>query len=340
MLPEQSSDPFGERIPLLRCKAVHVLGARFRFESNDPALLQLVAAAYQGLPRHRLSARTPEVRVSLLASPVHSTAPARTPRRLAGREQPLPLDLLQASGFLGGVTPTSHSVILSPSQRTGLVVVPRQMLRFPYHVRYELIEFAVFTLAARVQHLVPLHAACVGIGGRGLLLMGPSGAGKSTVALQCLLQGFDFLAEDSVFVAPHSLLATGVANFLHVRADSVAWLGRSREASLIRRSPTIVRRSGVRKFEVDLRQNPFRSARAPLKITGVVFLSPRRAGSQPLLRSLSRPEARTAMTREQGYAAIQPQWQAFSNKLAGLNTFELRRGDHPREAAEVLAALL
>jgi hypothetical protein len=57
------------------------------------------------------------------------------------------------------------------------------MLRFPYHARYELIEFAVFTLAARAQGLVPLHAACVGEEGRGLLLMGESGAGKSTASL-------------------------------------------------------------------------------------------------------------------------------------------------------------
>jgi serine kinase of HPr protein (carbohydrate metabolism regulator) len=55
-----------------------------------------------------------------------------------------------------------------------------------YLTRYELIEFAVFTLAQRVQGLVPLHAACVGRAGRGLLLMGGSGAGKSTLALHCL----------------------------------------------------------------------------------------------------------------------------------------------------------
>src|SRR5258708_6306038 len=100
------------------------------------------------------------------------------------------------------------------------------MLRFPYHIRYELIEFAVFMLACRAQRLVPMHAACVGLDGRGILLMGPSGSGKSTVALHCLLAGFDFLSEDSVFVASKSMGATGVANFLHVREDSLRWLGR------------------------------------------------------------------------------------------------------------------
>ena len=93
-----------------------------------------------------------------------------------------------------------------------MVVTPR-MLRFPYHTRYELIEFAVFTLAARVQRLVALHGACVGRAGRGVLLLGPSGAGKSTVTLQCLIEGLGILSEDSVFVTPDTLLATGVSNF-------------------------------------------------------------------------------------------------------------------------------
>src|SRR5258708_36266490 len=131
------------------------------------------------------------------------------------------------------------------------------MLRFPYHTRYEVIEFAVFTLASRAQRLVPLHAACVGLDGRGILLMGPSGSGKSTVALQCLLDGFDFLSEDSVFVAPNSMRATGTANFLHVREDSLCWLGRSRARSMIRNSPIIRRRSGAGQFERDLPRGAF-----------------------------------------------------------------------------------
>ena len=110
------------------------------------------------------------------------------------------------------------------------------MLRFPYHTRYELIEFAVFTLASRVQGLVPLHGACVGRAGSGVLLLGPSGAGKSTVTLQCLIEGLGFLAEDSVFVVPDTLLATGVSNFLHVRADSLRWIA---QRSSVTKNPPI-----------------------------------------------------------------------------------------------------
>ncbi len=337
MLPDILSDPFGERTPLLSGKPLQLLGGRFRFDSNSADLLRLVDSAYAGLPGHRLSAEAPDLRVSLLLMP---PARARASNIRARASEPPPLAMLHGASLLAGATESSNFVVMSPREGAAVVVVSAQMLRFPYHTRYELIEFAVFTLAARVQRLVPLHAACVGRGGRGILLMGPSCAGKSTVALHCLLNGFDFLAEDSVFVAPDGMLATGVANFLHVRADSLGWLGRSREATAIRRSPVIRRRSGVEKFEVDLRRRRFSLAKSPLKIVAVVFLSAQTIVAQPLLRRLSESEVRANLAREQAYGAGQPQWRLFSRNISCIAAFEMRRGRHPLEAVEALRSLL
>lgn len=332
-VPDLFSDPFGERSPIIAQEHFQLLGGRFQFESTSPQLLRLVNSAYLGLPRHRLSAVAPRLRVRLLLS-------AREQPHPRGRSEPPPLSMLSGPGYLGGATDSSNVVVLSPSERTALVVLSRQMLRFPYHARYEYIEFAVFTLASRCQELVSLHAACVGRGGRGILLMGPSGSGKSTVTLHCLLQGFDMLAEDSVFVAPDTMLATGVANFLHVRSDSLRWLGKTREAAAIRKSPVIRRRSGVRKFEVDLRRGAYRLAASPLKISAVVFLSPQSAGDRSLLKSLSKSDLLAKLTAAQAYAANQPKWVAFCKSVSGLNAFELRRGNHPVEAVDTLRALL
>jgi hypothetical protein len=248
--------------------------------------------------------------------------------------------MFNGAGFLGSATPSSTFVVLSPQERTGLVSVSAELLRFPYHLRYEVIEFTVFTLACRAQGLVPLHAACVGLNGRGILLMGTSGAGKSTVALQCLLEGFDFLSEDSVFVEPKSMRATGVANFLHVRADSLRWLGRSRVRSIISGSPAIRRRSGIEKFEVDLRRKEFSLAKSPLKIIGVAFLSPRSGGPGPLLKPLSRSETLARLEREQAYGESLPQWHSFRRNLLRLGGFEMLRGPHPAAGAQALRSLL
>jgi hypothetical protein len=152
--------------------------------------------------------------------------------------------------------------------------------------------------------------------------------------------GFDVLSEDSVFVAPDTMLATGVANFLHVRADSLGWLGRSREAGAIVKSPVIQRRSGVKILELDLRCERFQLAKSPLKLVGVVFLSPEKAGNGPLLKPLPKSALRANLALEQAYGASQPQWRTFSKNISRLAAFELRRGRHPLEAVEGLRSLL
>jgi len=328
-VPELYSDPFGEGSTAPFCRDLHLLGAQFRFESNSSKLLRLVDSAYAGVPQQRLSRAVPHLRVRLeLTAAEHITS----------RAEPPPLQMLSGAGLLGGATQSSNFVVVSPQDRAALVAVSPRMMRFPYHTRYELIEFAVFTLAARAQKLVSMHGACVGLGDRGVLLMGPSGAGKSTVTLQGLLEGLSFLSEDAVFVTPDTLLATGVPNFLHVRADSLKWVA---VAAKIRKSPMIQRRSGVRKYEVDLRAGGYTLARQPLRIRSVVFLSARKARpGQRLLVRLSRAQALRRLIAEQAYAAGQPTWAVFERNVGKLPCFELLRGQHPGESVAAIREIL
>jgi hypothetical protein len=329
--PDISSDPFKERSRNTRTLRIQILGAQFHFESTSQELLILVAAAYAGLPRHALGRPLTKMHVRLeLASSV----------RMGAHDAPSPLALISGAGLLCGATDRSSFVVVSPAARSALVLVPREMLNYPYHARYELIEFAVFTLAQRVQRLVPLHAACVGHAGRGLLLMGGSGAGKSTLALHSLLHGLDFVSEDSTFVTCDTLRATGVANFLHVRADSLDYLGRGADAASIRKSPIIQRRSGIAKFEFDLRHTRHRLAAAPLKLRVLIFISKDRVTTRPLLAPLTRSRVLRYLTASQPYAASLPEWPKFEERAAKLPAFELRRGRHPQEAVIELQALV
>jgi len=340
-ISELFPDPFEEGSAARLHRDIHVLGARIRFESNSEELLRLVDSAYAGLPRHELSPIVPQLRVRLVLT---------SPERKRAGAAPAALQMMSGAGLLAGATAASNFVAVSVHERGALVVVSPRMLRFPYHTRYELIEFAVFTLAARAQRLVAMHGACVGRAGTGVLLMGPTGAGKSTLTLQCLLEGLEILAEDSVFVTPDTLLASGVSNFLHVRADSLRWIAARRTAAKIRQSPVIRRRSGVRKYEIDLRAGKYPLAERPLKIGAIVFLSSqsasrRSASSQsaarpPLLRPLLRKEALPMLVHEQAYAANQPPWAAFVRSVKRLPFFEMRRGEHPSEAVAALRELI
>jgi hypothetical protein len=333
---EPAADPFQEhRQPALRASA-HLLGGEFHFETDSQELLRLVKQAFGKLPAHKLPGSGSPFVVRLVLT---RAARQRTVKQAS--IEPPPLRTAAGSTILCGALESANFVAVAAKDREALIMVSADMLQFPYHVRYELLEFAVYTLAARAQRLVPLHGACVGAAGRGLLLLGPSGAGKSTLSLHCLLEGFDFVAEDSVLLRPSGLLATGLANFLHIRADSLDLLPRAgAAASAIRSSPLIRRRSGVQKLEIDLRQRHFRLAPAPLQIAAVVMVSARRAGGHSLLTPVRGAVLLEQLAATQRYAANQPGWAAFTSKLARVPCFELCRGSEPLESVNALRELL
>jgi hypothetical protein len=333
-LAEPIEDPFQERHRYLLRESAQLMGGEFRFETDSPRLLKIVRQAYSGLPSHRLSNSAPRCVVRLALSAIE-----RRPAISIDGEPP-PIRQLSANGILCGVMDGANFIALDPQQRSALLVMSPDMLGFPYHVRYEMLEFAVYVLASRVQRLVPLHAACIGRGGRGILLLGSSGAGKSTVSLHCLIHGLDFLAEDSVLVRPEGLMATGVANFLHIRPDSLRFVDDTHSLSAIRKSRVIQRRSGIKKFEIDLRHQRFRLARDPLRISAVVFVSPRHGSPGSLLRPIAKARLLAQLGSSQRYAASQPGWSTFCREVSRLPAFELRRGSHPLRAVEALEQLL
>ena len=328
-------DPFGERGGGALRTRLQLLGGRFEFETDSVRLLRLVRLAYAHLPPHRLAAIVPRFRVRLTLLPAGLR---RRGSRL--RAEPPPVRALAAEGILCGAIEGAGFVSLNPQKRSALIVVPHELLRYAYHVRYELLEFAVYVLAARAQRLVPLHAGCVGLRDKGILLIGSSGAGKSTLVLQCLLAGLDFLAEDSVLVQPRTLRATGVANFLHLRPDSLRFLDRPTQAAVRLNAVGIRRRSGIKKLEIDLRTTAFPLAAMPARIRALLFLSKRRAGTGPLAVRLNRSVVLARLAASQRYAAHQPGWGEFRRRVSTLPAYELRRGTHPGDSVEVLRQLL
>ena len=324
----QARDPFVEDWRPRYRRRMGVLGSPVDFTSNSRELMRLAEHAFGGLPAHRLTKSGTPLRVYLkLANSAPALAAAVPPR----------VELGSGAGMLYGNMDAVNFALIAPRENAALVSVSRAMLRFGYHVRYELIEFAVLTLAARVNNLVALHAACVGAHGDGALLLGPSGAGKSTLCLQALRQGCEFLAEDSVFV-DDGLMATAVPAFLHLRCDARGAQQRD-IAAAVRGAEVIRRRSGVSKFEVDLRSSTWSTAPGPLRLRAAIVLNPRRARHGPLLRPLSAQRLLARLRLEQPYAARQSRWQSFCRRIAALPAFEMRRGATPADSATALREL-
>jgi hypothetical protein len=321
-------DPFGERAPRMHTRCARVLGADIQFNTDSRELLALVDEAFADGPRHRINGHVRQLRIDL---------------RLVGEPSaatPVPRMRLRAgAGFLHGALDRDNFATLAPAQGTALVVVSRPMLAHAHLVRYELIEFAALTLAARSQGLVPLHAACIARGRRGVLLLGDSGAGKSTLSLLAAAHGLRVIGEDNVFVAPSTLAATGLANFLHVRADAAHLFDASWRQAL-RNSTRIRRRSGVRKIALDLRRRPgARAERAP-RLSAVIWLSSRAARAGQPLRNIGPSRLRQALRLTQPYAAQLPGWQEFERRVCALPGYELARAESTADTLRQLRGVL
>lgn len=321
-------DPFDEHRTPTRSLRVRVLGADLEIHSDSSELMDLAAQAFAGLPSHRFGGRAPRLKLRLALAP--------GPRGKS-RDEPPPLLTHAAPGILGASFSGSAFVSVTPRRRSALVVVPRPLLRFAYHLRYELLEFAAYLLAARCQGLVPLHAACVGLGSRGVLISGASGAGKSTFTVAAAAHGLTLISEDSVLVQPRSLRAAGLASYLHLRPQGLHLLPAGLRRTLAR-APVIRRRSGVRKLEIDAR-GAFALARRPLKLRALLFLSAQPPGRDALLRPLSAGAVRARLARAQRYAQRQPGWARFLAGAARLPAFELRRAA-PAVQVHAVRALL
>lgn len=312
-----------------------IMGAPVRFRSDSAALLDLVDAAYDGHAPHRFPQEGPLLDVELRLLP---------PGAATSRGAPPAVRTRLGEGLAYGVMDARNHVAVAPRARRARIVASADMLDHPYHLRYELLEFAVFLLAARCQGLVPLHAGCVGRDGRGILLLGASGAGKSTLAVNSLLQGLEFLSEDAVFVEPVEMLATGVANFLHVRTDGLDGIGDIAARRWIAGSPVIQRRSGVAKYEADLRCAPAPAMLAPqpMRLVGAVILSQAMATGvdASLVPATAAEVADCLADDEQAYARSQPGWSRFERWAMGAPVLRLLRGRHPRSSVDAIQRLL
>ncbi|HEV7605716.1 MAG TPA: hypothetical protein VGO61_00120 [Steroidobacteraceae bacterium] len=324
-------DPFGERWRRTWRRRYLVLGARIDFECDTAALAAVVDAAYAGLPVPRARRGLPVYRVRLRFMADDAAGV---------RGAPPSLRFSSGGGLISATIDASNYSVVAPAVRSALVVASPAMLARPYDLRCELLEFAVFTLAARDQPVLPLHAACVGVRDRAVLLLGESGAGKSTATLQCMLAGLGVLAEDVVFIEPRRLTVTGVPNYIHLRLETPRLLPAA-VARRIRRAPVIERRnSGVRKYQVDLRGSASNQLLLPARLVAVVVLSRKVGRGGNLMHELPARELLRALDRDQPYASSRPLWRTLRASLRRLPVFRLERGAAAADTATALAALL
>jgi HPr Serine kinase C-terminal domain len=102
-----------------------------------------------------------------------------------------------------------------PNGKTRMVVTTAA-LRYPNYFRQVFLDCAAACQTAS-RLTTGVHAACVALKGRGVLLCGDSGAGKTSLSWACAQAGWDFVADDSVHLLNGSGSRMVIGNSHQVR---------------------------------------------------------------------------------------------------------------------------
>ena len=100
--------------------------------------------------------------------------------------------------LLLGVADGDNYCISDLGRSTSQVTISHAALRSKLYAGYFLLGCPVTHVATRFA--TPVHAGCVALDERGVLLCGDSGAGKSTLSYACARAGWTYVADDGTFV--------------------------------------------------------------------------------------------------------------------------------------------
>jgi predicted ATPase len=96
------------------------------------------------------------------------------------------------------------------------MVVSESTLRYPHYFTQTFLDVApVLQLSTRFATSV--HAACVVLNGRGVLLCGDSGAGKSSLSYACARAGWQFVSDDASYVLHTETNRRVIGNYHQLR---------------------------------------------------------------------------------------------------------------------------
>jgi hypothetical protein len=160
------------------------LGFAVEIETNSTEILLTATESWGGL----VSLSTdPPLRIRLGVTQTNST------------DCP-PAPVARADGhLLSIVADAANFAVCDLLQGVAFGWVSEAALRSRLYFRYHFLEAVALSLVS-TSRASPLHAACVSLEGRGVLLCGASGAGKSTLAYACARAGWTFTSDDASYL--------------------------------------------------------------------------------------------------------------------------------------------
>ena len=288
-------------------KTFYPMGFPAEVRTNSEEILCLFEQAWGGLERRF---KTDLIEVHALLTEAESTEcpPAPVYRVM----QPLLISTANAHNY--GVVDLDHN-------RTH-ITVSRAALRHKRYLRDFFLDSAA-TAHIATRHATPVHAGCVALDGRGILLCGDSGAGKSSLSYACARAGWSYVTDDCSFLLNGSRDRTVIGNSSRVRLRlSAAAL--FPEISGLKMTP---RATGKPSIEMETANLPHLTCSETAQADYMIFLN-RRGEGPPTLQPYRKDVARYFMRRVLYGSAesLAVQYEAIERMLKA-EVLELRYSD-------------
>lgn len=182
--PYSQNDPVCARVELKHRATFHPLGFPLEISSNAEEVIAAAAESWSGF--HALFKGWPiQLRVY-----VHEAVCAECP--------PAPI-CRQQRHLLASVTDVDNYSINDIATGFTYTYLARGVLPFTSYLRYFFLESSALCHIAN-RFTTPIHAACLELDGRGVLLCGDSGAGKSSLAYACAQAGWTYITDDASYL--------------------------------------------------------------------------------------------------------------------------------------------
>jgi hypothetical protein len=232
---------------------------------------------------------------------------------------PLPVYRLTSSLFISIADRDNYSIVDFERNSTE-ICLSHAALRQKFYAGYYFLSAPVSCIATR--YTTPVHAGCVALDGRGVLLCGDSGAGKSTLSYACARSGWTYVSDDGSYLLNCGLdrIATGNCHQVKFRPSAADLFP---EIEGLRMMPRV---AGKPTVEMKTAMVPQLNCAQTAKVDFIVFLN-RHAGGRAKLAPYRKDMARTYM--QDGLFGPQragPQFETIERLLTA-EVFELRYSD-------------
>ena len=198
------------------------------------------------------------------------------------------------------------------------------------HFRYYFLDAMGYALVD-ARMFTPVHAGCVALNGRGILLCGDSGAGKSSLSYACARKGWTYVSDDASHLIRGQLAVVGFPHELRLREPARDLFPELRDRKATRRA------TGKMSIELRTAELPGIQTAPQADIWRVVFLDRRMGPAR--LQPYSREEGFRRMAQVLTFAEgdFLEAHLAALRKLLTIEVLELSYNDLDAAVIELLS---